>query len=310
MIVPVTVCKNLLGFSLKLRIEGGIRRNKARHRKCEIRKNNATSGPRHPGRVGCRRRSGEARDRAGGECQGAKTSGDACGLGRGGAEGLTGEPRPGSRLSLRVWSGERCISTRRSPSQLQPKPRGSPLRLSAAAIFALTGGSRGRYFRRTSEQVRPARTPPVVPPGRVPGPRGHLSGSEHRWCRWGAAEDIHRGGRGAGSGMLPIEEGTGERWRRTVAAGLFLLGMAGTPLAQETLPRVGPEVGLTAPVFALPDLAGDLSSLIGRAGWPIGASATRGGISTRPGRWGSASWRPARSSPGPLYVRLCHRHLR
>jgi len=175
MIVPVTVCKNLLGFSLKLRIEGGIRRNKARHRKCEIRKNNATSGPRHPGRVRCRRRSGEARDRAGGECQGAKTSGDACGLGRGGAEGLTGEPRPGSRLSLRVWSGERCISTRRSPSQLQPKPRGSPLRLSAAAIFALTGGSRGRYFRRTSEQVRPARTPPVVPPGRVPGPRGHLS---------------------------------------------------------------------------------------------------------------------------------------
>ncbi len=166
-----------------------------------------------------------------------------------------------------------------------PKPRGFPLRRSAAAIFALTGGSRGRYFRPTSEQVRPARTPPVVPPGRVPGPRGHLSGSEHRWCRWGAAEDIHRGGRGAGSGMLPIEEGTVERWRRTVAAGSFLLGMAGAPLAQETLPRVGPEVGLTAPVFALPDLAGDLSSLIGRAGWPIGASATRGGISTRPGRW-------------------------
>jgi len=62
----------------------------------------------------------------------------------------------------------------------------------------------------TSEQVRPARTPPVVPPGRVPDPRGHLWGSEHRWCRWGAAEDIHRGGRGAGSGMLPIEEGTVE----------------------------------------------------------------------------------------------------
>ena len=141
----------------------------------------------------------------------------------------------------------------------------------------------------TSEQVRPARTPPVVPPGRVPDPRGHLSGSEHRWYRWGAADDIHRGGRGAGSGMLPIEEGTGERWRRTVAAGSFLLGMTGAPLAQETLPRVGPKVGLTAPVFALPDLAGDLSSLIGRAGWPIGASATRGGISTRSGRWWSAS---------------------
>jgi len=142
-----------------------------------------------------------------------------------------------------------------------------------------------------------------------PGSTGPSLGSEHRWCRWGAAEDIHRGGRGAGSGMLPIEEGTVERWRRTVAAGSFLLGMAGAPLAQETLPRVGPEVGFTAPVFALPDLAGDLSSLIGRAGWPIGASATRGGISTRPGRWGSASWRPARSSPGPLYVRLRHRHL-
>ena len=164
-------------------------------------------------------RAGSARER--------KRPGMPAGRG-GGAEGLTGEPGPGSRLSLRVWSGERCISTRRSPSQLQPKPRGFPLRLSAAAIFALTGGSRGRYFRRTSEQVRPARTPPVVPPGRVPGPRGHLSGSEHRWCRWGGGggypprrpgcrqrDAPHRGGdwravaTDRGRGVVPAGDGRG-----------------------------------------------------------------------------------------------------
>ena len=52
-----------------------------------------------------------------------------------------------------------------------------------------------------------------------------------------------------------------EGWRRAVAAGVLLFGAAGSPLAQDPSPRIGLEVGLTAPGFALPDLAGTLHSL-------------------------------------------------
>ncbi|MBI4390767.1 MAG: TlpA family protein disulfide reductase [candidate division NC10 bacterium] len=52
-----------------------------------------------------------------------------------------------------------------------------------------------------------------------------------------------------------------EAWQRTVTAGMLLLGVAGSPLAQDTSPPIGLEVGLTAPAFALPDLAGNLHSL-------------------------------------------------
>lgn len=52
-----------------------------------------------------------------------------------------------------------------------------------------------------------------------------------------------------------------DQWRRAVAAGLLLFGAAGSPLAQETPSAVGLEVGLTAPGFALPDLAGTLHTL-------------------------------------------------
>lgn len=61
--------------------------------------------------------------------------------------------------------------------------------------------------------------------------------------------------------MVPTGEGTVEAWRRTVAAGLLLFGAAGSPRAQDPSPRVGLEVGLTAPAFALPDLAGTLHTL-------------------------------------------------
>jgi len=61
--------------------------------------------------------------------------------------------------------------------------------------------------------------------------------------------------------MVPNGEGTVEQWQRVVAAGVLLFGAAGSPLAQDPSPRIGLEVGLTAPAFALPDLTGTLHSL-------------------------------------------------